>query len=354
MATKRSPIEQPVTQVTQNVVTNTDSADGPSLDDAWAAAVKEVGEEQAAAEGAAPEAKPAEGEKPAEGAPAEPAEAKPEERPEPAKETPDRNKAWGAIARAEKKTRELEHRLKEQEAALAARAKELEAAASVSALAKKDPLKFLEAHGLTIQDIVDTAVDGQLPMSLKMREEEARLEAKRQEVEAIAKRAEGVAKQLEVQRLKEQVETYQDNIYQMLRQNDDRFAMLLEDSGRDAATHIFNVMSDHYVKTGESLNPEAVAEHLENELAKMTAMKYERTEQILRKRGLLKSGAAPEQAPQAKTEVAVPGKPAKPAQTPPQAPPAPQAEEKPFRRGMAADEDDFEEALEFFKANKRK
>lgn len=195
-----------------------------------------------------------------------PLEAKPEAK-EHKKE--DAAKKFAIISRKEKELRLKELALKEKEAALA-KYKDLDKEVS------SNPLKLLEKTGLTLDQLLEAAAkDGEAPTADdKITAIEKRIEAYLQSVEeekqTRLKADEESKKQQELKAQQEVIDSFKKNIENELKAKADEFELII---GEGAFDLVFEVINEHFEKTGDMMQTEVAASKVENYLEEQ-ASKY--------------------------------------------------------------------------------
>lgn len=178
-------------------------------------------------------------------------------------------KRFSALSRREKAIRQQQEEFKARQREFEEKQREYQQWQQLKASAKDDPLAFLEANGLTYQEITNRILDDD---SLSPEEKAQKIakaeidEFKRQLAEEREQKAKEQQELEEKAKEEEIINRYKDGIRQVC-QDTDKFS-LINYEGDTAHELVFQVAEDYFAEHGEVLSPEDAATQVENFLEK--------------------------------------------------------------------------------------
>lgn len=191
---------------------------------------------------------------------------------------------FAALTRKERQVREMERSIKQKEAEIAQKLAEFEeksksAQAQESALLaemRKNPLRFMEKHGLTFDQLTEMQLNAQNPTP-EMLMEQMRAELKAEMEEKYGKLTESLAekeKREAQERYDAAVNGYKSEIQEFVTKNAETYELIVANGATDL---MFETAEAFYKQTGQVPDLERVAQavekHLEDEANKILSLK---------------------------------------------------------------------------------
>lgn len=165
-------------------------------------------------------------------------------------EDPAFTKRFAALTRRERALQERERLFREQQA-------EVERLRQSQQIAKTDPLAFLQAHGLTYQEITDHVLNnGEPTAEFRVRKLEEQIERERQERER--QRQEDRQKEIDTT-----ISGFKSQVKSMIDQQGDTYELIRSQEAYDT---VFETIEAYFAKTGQILDVDVAAKHVEEEL----------------------------------------------------------------------------------------
>lgn len=172
------------------------------------------------------------------------------------KEDPKFARRFAALSRQEKqivaKSKEVEDKAKEVESIKA----EAERMKGVMALARENPMKFLEETGISYQELTE------LMLAAEKTPEDKKIDELRKEFEDLKQAKEREAKEVEEANLKAQIEratqaigSYKVQCKEMIQQNPDKYELILAQGRED---DVFNIVEQYFIENEKELGSKAI------------------------------------------------------------------------------------------------